>query len=42
MDSSGKEVLCQAVDTDFDEFHTRDTLIFQADFAAGETKTFHG
>ena len=40
MDSSGKEVLCQAVDTDFDEFHTRDTLIFQADFAAGETKTF--
>jgi len=39
-DSSGKEVLCQAVDTDFDELHKRDTLIFQADFAAGETKTF--
>ena len=39
-DSSGKEVLCQAVDTDFDEKHTRDTLIFQADFAPGETNTF--
>ena len=39
-DSSGKEVLCQAVDTDFDAFHKRDTLIFQADFAPGETKTF--
>ena len=39
-DSSGKEVLCQAVDTDFDELHTRDTLIFQADFAPSETKTF--
>jgi hypothetical protein len=39
-DSSGKEVLCQAVDTDFDEYHKRDTLIFQADFAPGETKTF--
>jgi hypothetical protein len=39
-DSSGKEVLCQAVDTDFDEIHKRDTLIFQADFAPGETKIF--
>ena len=39
-DSSGNEVLCQAVDTDFDAFHKRDTLIFQADFAPGETKTF--
>jgi hypothetical protein len=40
QDSAGKEVLCQAVDTDFDDHHVRDTLIFQADFAAGETKTF--
>ncbi len=39
-DSSGKEVLCQAVDTDFDDFHKTDTVIFQADFAPGETKTF--
>jgi hypothetical protein len=39
-DSLGKEVLCQAVDTDFDELHKRDTLIFQADFAPGETRTF--
>jgi len=39
-DSSGKEVLCQAVDTDFDDHHVRDTLIFQADFTPGETKTF--
>jgi len=39
-DSSGNEVLCQAVDTDFDDHHVRDTLIFQSDFAPGETKTF--
>ena len=39
-DSSGKEVLCQAVDTDFDDYHKPDVVIFQADFAAGETKTF--
>jgi formylmethanofuran dehydrogenase subunit D len=39
-DSSGKEVLSQAVDTDFDERHTPDIVIFQADFAPGETKTF--
>jgi hypothetical protein len=39
-DSLGNEVLCQAVDTDFDEMHKRDTLIFQADFAPGETRTF--
>ena len=40
QDSSGKEMLCQAVDTDFDDFHKTDTVIFQADFAPGETKTF--
>jgi hypothetical protein len=39
-DSAGEEILCQAVDTDFDEVHKRDTLIFQADFAPGESKTF--
>jgi hypothetical protein len=39
-DSAGKEVLCQAVDTDFDDHHVRDMLIFQADFAPGESKTF--
>src|ERR1700730_16803928 len=39
-DSSGKELLCQAVDTDYDEFHKPDTVIFQADFAANQTRTF--
>ncbi len=39
-DSNGKEVLCQAVDTDFDDYHKADIIIFQADFAPGETKTF--
>ena len=40
LDSSGKEVLSQSVDTDYDDYHKPDTLIFQADFAPGETKTF--
>jgi Domain of unknown function (DUF4861) len=39
-DAAGKEVLCQAVDTDFDDYHKPDLLIFQADFAPNETKTF--
>ena len=39
-DSSGKEVLCQAVDTDYDDYHKPDIVIFQADFAPKETKTF--
>jgi hypothetical protein len=39
-DSSGKELLCQAVDTDYDDYHKPDMVIFQADFAPGETKTF--
>src|SRR5262249_11485751 len=39
-DSSGKEVLCQAVDIDFNELHTPSIVIFQTDFAPGETKTF--
>jgi hypothetical protein len=37
-DAAGKELLCQAVDTDGD--YTPDQVIFQADFAAGESKTF--
>jgi hypothetical protein len=39
-DSNGKEVLSQAVDTDLDDLHKPDILIFQTDFAPGETKTF--
>jgi hypothetical protein len=39
-DSSGKEILCQTVDTDFDAYHKKDIVIFQADFAPGETNTF--
>ena len=39
-DSAGKEVLSQAVDTDYDEYHKPDLLIFQTDFAPGEIKTF--
>jgi hypothetical protein len=38
-DNSGKELLAQAVDTDYDDYHKPDTLIFQADFAPNETKT---
>lgn len=39
-DRAGKEVLAQAVDTDYDDYHKPDTLIFQADFGPQETKTF--
>jgi hypothetical protein len=39
-DAAGKAVLCQAVDTDYDAYRTPDQVIFQADFAPGETKTF--
>jgi hypothetical protein len=39
-DATGKELLVQAVDTDFDEYHTPDIVIFQSDFAPGGTKTF--
>lgn len=38
--SAGKDILVQAVDTDFDDYHKPDTIIFQSDFAAGETKLF--
>ncbi len=39
-DSSGKELISQSVDTDYDEYHKPDIVIFQADFAPSETKTF--
>jgi hypothetical protein len=39
-DAAGKELLAQAVDTDGDAYHKADLVIFQADFAANETKTF--
>ncbi len=38
MNPDGRELLSQAVDTDGD--YTPDMVIFQADFAPGETKTF--
>jgi hypothetical protein len=37
-DENGREMLCQAVDTDGD--YTKDQVIFQADFDAGQTRTF--
>lgn len=39
-DSAGKEVLCQAIDQDGDAMRDFDAVIFQADFAAGESKNF--
>ncbi len=39
-DSAGKELLVQAVDTDGDAYRKADIVIFQADFAANETKAF--
>jgi hypothetical protein len=39
-DSTGKELLAQAVDTDFDAYRYPDLVVFQADFAPNETKTF--
>jgi hypothetical protein len=40
QDATGKELLAQAVDTDFDAYHKTDIVIFQSDFAPNETKTF--
>jgi hypothetical protein len=37
-DATGKELLCQTVDTNGD--YTPDQVIFQADFAASQTRTF--
>ncbi|HEX5834605.1 MAG TPA: DUF4861 family protein [Pyrinomonadaceae bacterium] len=39
-DSSGKEVLAQSVDTDYDDYRKPDILIFQSDFKPDETKRF--
>ena len=39
-DAAGQELIVQAVDTDYDAYHKADIVIFQADFAANETKTF--
>lgn len=39
-DASGQDLLCQAVDVDYDAYHTPDIVIFQSDFAPGETKKF--
>lgn len=39
-DSAGKELVVQAVDTDGDAYRKPDIVIFQADFAGNETKTF--
>ncbi|MEY3897993.1 MAG: hypothetical protein RLZZ214_3514 [Verrucomicrobiota bacterium] len=39
-DSAGRELVCQALDTNGDELRAFDAVIFQADFAAVETKTF--
>lgn len=39
-DAAGKELVCQAIDLDGDAFRTSDAVLFQADFAAGETQTF--
>lgn len=39
-DSSGKELVAQSVDIDYDDYHKPDLLIFQTDFAPGQTKTF--
>ncbi len=39
-DAGGTEILAQAVDTDFDDFHKPDIVIFQSDFGPGETRRF--
>jgi len=38
--AAGQEVLCQAVESAPNDYHVRDAVIFQADFAPGETQTF--
>jgi hypothetical protein len=41
QDAAGRELLCQAVDTDFDAYRKADIVVFQTDFGAGEAKTFN-
>lgn len=38
--SAGRELVVQAVDTDFDALHTPDIVIFQSDFAPHERRSF--
>lgn len=40
QDAAGNGVLCQAVDSDGDAYHKKDTLIFQTNIGAGETQVF--
>src|SRR5688572_29772089 len=42
LDSTGKEVLSQSVDADYDDYHKPVSLIFQADLAPGEPVPFTG
>ena len=39
-DAKGTDLVCQAIDLDGDELRKPDAVIFQADFAAGETRRF--
>ena len=39
-DITGRELICQAVDTDYDAYHKPDIVIFQSDFAPNEIKQF--
>lgn len=39
-DAKGAELICQAIDNDGDPLRKFDAVIFQSDFAAGETKRF--
>ena len=40
FDAAGKEILSQAVDTNYDDYRMPDILIFQSDFASNETQNF--
>lgn len=39
-DAEGRELTCQAIDTDCDALRAFDAVIFQADFSASEARTF--
>src|SRR4030095_13678768 len=38
--ATGKEVLSQSVDTDFDDYHLPDMIIFETDFSPNQTQSF--
>ena len=40
VNGSGNDLVCQAVDGDYNEYHRPTMLIFQADFGPGESKSF--